>query len=419
MRPIIDIAINQIRAELNARSSLLTLFVIPIVMTIIIGMVSLGPTASGGALLDVSHSTDPADDLAFKYVDLLRGTGKQQSGGKDRYIICDLTNPAEQPTQCKLSGLKAGDDLVAFARQRVEDNVTLAYLAFPEGFSSDLRSGKTINVQLGTKAGLTAAQTLQRDLDAVNTRLSGSLQTARLVTARSNGDAAFFDKVFVAADSVWAKDPIRIDESYSTVTGTAEGTGFAQSAPGIGAMFVLFNAFLLPRTFVQERVQGTLQRLKVAPLSDAQILAGKMLGQFLICLMTFVLMLITGTVFGVRWGDPLVLIVTVILYTLAITGLALAASTLIKTVGQAVGIGLLMSMVLAPLGGAWWPLSISPAWMQTVGKIISPIAWSQEAFSKMIFYGAHLGDVLPSIAALVVFTLVFFAFGLSRYRSQE
>jgi ABC-2 type transport system permease protein len=97
--------------------------------------------------------------------------------------------------------------------------------------------------------------------------------------------------------------------------------------------------------------------------------------------------------------------------------MGLALSTVVKSEAQARGIGLLVTMTLAPLGGAWWPLSIVPPWMQTLGRI-SPIAWSQDAFNKMVFYGGHLADVLPSIGVLLLFAIVFFAFGVTRFRYE-
>ena len=124
-----------------------------------------------------------------------------------------------------------------------------------------------------------------------------------------------------------------------------------------------------------------------------------------------------GTVLGVQWGDWLGVIVVVMVYTLAVTALGLALSVLVRSSGQAVGISLLATMILAPLGGAWWPLSLVPAWMRTIGQI-SPIYWSQQAFSQMIFYGAHLTDVLLPVGILLAFAAVFFGFGVTRFRYE-
>jgi ABC-2 type transport system permease protein len=110
-------------------------------------------------------------------------------------------------------------------------------------------------------------------------------------------------------------------------------------------------------------------------------------------------------------------IVIVLVYTLAVTAMGLALSTIVRTSGQASGLRMLASMTLAPLGGAWWTLSIVPVWMRTIGQI-SPIYWSQDAFTKMIFYGARLSDVLPSVLVLLMFAVVLFAFGVSRFRYE-
>ena len=40
-----------------------------------------------------------------------------------------------------------------------------------------------------------------------------------------------------------------------------------------------------------------------------------------------------------------------------------------RTEGQAVGIGVLATNVLAALGGCWWPIEITPAWMQTLALV--------------------------------------------------
>ena len=49
-------------------------------------------------------------------------------------------------------------------------------------------------------------------------------------------------------------------------------------------------------------------------------------------------------------------------------------------------LAVLLSLTLAPLGGAWWPLEIVPAWMQAIGHV-SPVAWAMDAYRSLTFYG--------------------------------
>jgi ABC-type multidrug transport system permease subunit len=416
MRAIWNIALNQVRVQLSGRAALLGQLIIPIAMMVFLGsaITGSGPT---GQVIDVIRSTDPAGDLADDFVVLLRADAKQQVQGQDRYVICDLAKPAEQPAACNLTGLQPGDE-AAFSKKRLDNSDILASVSIPPNFSADLRAGKPVSLSVAVQGGFANQQLIQQEVDAVKARLDGAVVAARVVTDKvPHSDADFFNKVYDAARSIWAKEPVQIDESYSTVTGTMAGTGFGQSAPGMGAMSILTGALTLGVLFIQERKQWTLQRLMVMPVSRTQILAGKLLGQYLVGVLVFGVMIGAGTILGVRWGDWAGVIVIVLAYALAVTALGLAIATIIRTSGQGQGLSLLMTMVLAPLGGAWWPLSIAPQWMQAIGRI-SPIYWSQDAFTKMIFYGARLGDILPSVGVLLLFSVVLFAFGLSRFRYE-
>ncbi len=416
MRAIWDIALSQVRIQLSERGALITMFVVPVVMMFFLGSAISGGVPTG-QIIDVIRPADPADDLAVDFVALLRADGKKQVQGKDRYVICDLAQPAEQPAQCNVSGLDTVDK-AAFSKKRLDDSTIAASVSIPAHFSVDLRAGKPTSLVVAAQGGVVMEQTIRQEVDAVKARLDGAVLAARVVTDKvPHTDASFTSKVYDAARSIWAKEPVQIDQSYSTVTGTMAGTGFGQTAPGIGAMFVMTGALTLGALFIQERKQWTMQRLMVLPVSRAQILAGKLLGQYLVGVLVFAVMIGIGTALGVKWGDWAGVIVTVLVYTLAVTALGLAIATIIRTSGQGQGLALLMTMVLAPLGGAWWPLSIVPEWMRTIGQI-SPIYWSQDAFTKMIFYGARLGDVLPSIGVLLLLSVVFFAFGVSRFRYE-
>jgi ABC-2 type transport system permease protein len=226
--------------------------------------------------------------------------------------------------------------------------------------------------------------------------------------------------VYTAAETIWASDPVKIDEQTNAVANgaaTSNSNGFGQSAPGMGAMFVLINALGLATLFIEERRAGTLQRLLVLPIPKWTLLAGKLLARYVLCLIVFGVLIGVGSAFGVRWGNWPGVIATMLVYALAATAMALAFSTLVRSQGQAAGIALLLSLTLAPLGGAWWPLDIVPEWMRVVGHI-SPIAWSQDAFQQLVYYNGTLITVLPQLGVLLLFTVAFFVFGITRFKYE-
>jgi ABC-2 type transport system permease protein len=194
------------------------------------------------------------------------------------------------------------------------------------------------------------------------------------------------------------------------------GEGFRQSIPGMASMYVLFTVLPLSAAFIRERKQWTLQRLVTLPISRAQILGGKLLSRFFLGMIQFGVLFGFGLLIGARFGyEVLGLLLLMVAFALCVTALALALTTLLKNEGQAVGISLFMSLTLAPLGGAWWPLDIVPEWMRTIGHV-SPIAWVMDGFRSLIFFNGNLSTIIIPILVLLAMTVLFFVFGVVRFR---
>ncbi|HTY81941.1 MAG TPA: ABC transporter permease, partial [Dehalococcoidales bacterium] len=97
---------------------------------------------------------------------------------------------------------------------------------------------------------------------------------------------------------------------------------------------------------------------------------------------------------------------------------SLMLSTLAKTQRSASSLAVITSLVLAPLGGCWWPLFLYPHWLQNVAKI-TPHAWSTAGFNKLMIYGGGFGSAVPNMIALLVFTVAFALIAIWRFRAAE
>jgi ABC-type multidrug transport system permease subunit len=75
-----------------------------------------------------------------------------------------------------------------------------------------------------------------------------------------------------------------------------------------------------------------------------------------------------------------------------------------------VGIGVLASNVLAALGGCWWPIEVTPDWMQRLALFL-PTGWAMDALHKLVNFGAPPTAVLPHLAVMIAASVV--AAGLS------
>lgn len=197
-------------------------------------------------------------------------------------------------------------------------------------------------------------------------------------------------------------------------------SGFAQAVPGTLVMFTMIVLLTgSATTLVVEREHGLLRRLASSPLSRGSIVLGKWLSRMTLGLVQIGFAMIVGTVlFRVDWGAAAPMVALLLVAWAAFTAsLALLLSNLVRTPGQASGIGVLTSMVLAALGGCWWPIEITPRWMQTLALFL-PSGWTMDAMHKLVNFGYGPSSALPHIAALAVGALVVGAAAVRLFRYQ-
>lgn len=411
MNQVLRIALNDLRATFSQRGVFASLLLVPIAITIVLGFATQSGTPSVYVIDVINRDTGR---YSAQMIDQLR------TEGRDRFVICLLNAPttAVQPDQCSIEAGKVtgADDtaLETYARTRLTDTVSLTTLIFPAAFSSTINAGGSTPLTLVGRGDLNAPQSIRQLVDSALNRLNGSIAAGRAVEQLRAGS---YQKVYDSAAQIWSSDPVKITETTGGKVVDTAGSGFGQSVPGIGSMYILINALAIAQIFFQERQNGVMARMLVMPIKRWQILAGKILGRVVVCLFVFAVLIVVGTLFGTRWGDPLGVVVTAILYTLAVVAIAVTFSTLVRSRSQVASLALLVTFILAPLGGAWWPLSVVPEWMRTLGHL-SPIAWSQDAFSRLIFYRATVIDILPQLGILLLFAVVFFAIGITRFRYE-
>ena len=214
-----------------------------------------------------------------------------------------------------------------------------------------------------------------------------------------------------------------IDREVAVATGGADAqvsSGTNQSSPGSLVNFGLVSLLLSSAiVFVNERVNGTLRRLVTSPISIFTLLTGKIAGPVVMgILQTLLLVGIRQWVFGVAWGrSPLALAVVALSFILAGVSIGIFLSTLVRTSDQAVSIMIGTSMMLAALGGAWWPLEITPRFMQQIGHLL-PSAWAMDGFQSVILRGAGVAEVAQPTLILLGFAVVFFTLGIWRFRYE-
>jgi ABC-2 type transport system permease protein len=169
-------------------------------------------------------------------------------------------------------------------------------------------------------------------------------------------------------------------------------------------------------SLVVERTAGTLQRLAMAPLGRARILAGKALACFLtIVAVTAVLLLLAVVAFGVRPGSYPLLGLGILCNALGFTGLMMVLSVVGRTERAAGGIGWAVLVLLAMIGGGMIPLFVMPPWLQGLASV-SPVKWGILALEGAVWRDFSFQEMLVPCGILVALGLACFAAGARLFR---
>jgi ABC-2 type transport system permease protein len=422
MSKVFSIMLNDLRVFFREPGQIIGLVVIPLILTIGVG-IGNGGLGGGPQQIRIDVIDQDGSAISQQFIDDLRAVNSSLQ-------LCPMDNVDDS---CRL----ANDVTMTVERsnQRVLDDTVEAVIVIPAGFGEKVQNGEPVDVLYRAEQSGTGPSAIEQSVQAVVGRI-GSAQVAAVVGMDVAGQFAplqFRDDADRAAfqDSVYDRATALLDQELGTVAYALSeqnqadaqqviGTqaGFGQSVPGMGSMFVMFTVFGSLFILIRERKNWTLQRLVMMPLTRWQILGGKILMWFVAGMLQFIVVFLIGLALRVNFGDqPLAMLVVMVLFTLCMTALAFAVSTFLKTEQQANSISLLLALTLAPLGGAWWPLDIVPEFMRTIGHL-TPVAWTMDAFQMLIFEQGTLLTILPNLAILAGFTLVFFVIAVRRFRYE-
>jgi len=189
-------------------------------------------------------------------------------------------------------------------------------------------------------------------------------------------------------------------------------SAFEISFPSSILWAVLSCMMTFTLSIVIEQKQGTLLRLRVAPLSKMHILGGKGLACFVSCTGSAAILLVVGvTCLGVRvshWGY---LLAGIAAMAVCFSGLMMLLSVLGRTEQAVGGSGSAIMMAMAMLGGGMIPLIAMPDWMLTVSHI-SPVKWGILALEGAIWRGFNFTEMLLPCGILLAVGFLSFTLGV-------
>ncbi len=349
----------------RAREAWLWTFIMPVIFFYFIGTITGGFAPSTTARESIGVLTPP--DAGFLGDHLVARLGRH-------YDVVRVTDAAE------------------LARHRRR-------LVIPAGFTAQVLAAKPVKIAFTRTGGGLGAE-----YDQIRLQRAVYSVLADLVATATEGGAPT------------AQDLAAIDRKPRALTleVTAAGrrqripTGFEQAVPGTMVMFTLLVLFTSGAvTLAIERNQGILRRMASSAISRGSMVLGKWMGRLALGLVQIAFAMITGSLlFGVHWGPslPAVLVVLTVYAALA-AALGMLLGNFLATEKQVIGIGVLATNAMAALGGCWWPIEITPRWVQGMA-LLFPTGWAMDAMHKLVSFGLGPAAVAPHLAVMTAAALV-------------
>jgi ABC-2 type transport system permease protein len=236
--------------------------------------------------------------------------------------------------------------------------------------------------------------------------------------------------MLLAAGTLWTREIVRFYRQPSRIVGALGspllfwvllGSGLGRSFkaegalesgyleyfyPGTLALIVLFTAIFSTISIIEDRQEGFLQGVLVAPVPRAAIVLGKILGSATLALMQTAIFLLLAPLtyggLGITTVGRLLGIASVIAFGLSGLGFLIA-----WRLNSTQGFHAIMNLFLVPmwmLSGALFPASGATGWIQWL-MWINPLTYGVSAIRSTIYGHVAIGE--PSVGVSLIVMSVF------------
>jgi ABC-2 type transport system permease protein len=397
MKKILAITFRDIRLRFSGFSEWLFFLILPVLFTLIL---------SGGT----GASSDNRVQLAVV---------NQAQTPLSAELIAALEN--SESIRPELMTLENGEN--RFDSRRIS-----ALLIIPAGFEQSVLESGSLTLELRQQPNNLNALVAQRAVQAAISRVGQAVEIARRSLAQAENIRAFsstadrqdyFNEALTSAQSLLDDSPDRIIEIQGNTPDQIEYDPRANSSAGQLITWVFIPLIGLSELFAYERQKGTLRRILTTPTHKATYIFGTIFGQVLIAMAQMTLLVGFGIlVMKLNWGQNIPgLVVMLVTGALAAAALGTMLGTFVKTAAQAQGLSIMLGMVMALMGGCWYPLELFPQVVRNIVKVL-PTTWAMQGLLDLVLRGRGLVDILPEAGVLLGFAAVFFGIGIWRFKYE-
>jgi ABC-2 type transport system permease protein len=191
---------------------------------------------------------------------------------------------------------------------------------------------------------------------------------------------------------------------WTPVVGIKNDTrlGLIQAVAGTAILMLLFSVAGVGTSILEEKENGTINRLLYSPLRGSTILYSKMLFAFFISILQLTAMfLFAWLVLGMDLSVNIPgLILMIIATSFAVSSLGIFLAAVAKTRQQAQNLSTIIILVMSAIGGSMIPLFIMPSILQKIA-LLSVNYWGIQGFYDLFWRVLPLEEILPKILILM------------------
>lgn len=179
--------------------------------------------------------------------------------------------------------------------------------------------------------------------------------------------------------------------------------------PGVVVMILLFTAIFSTVSLIEDRREGFLQSVLVAPVPRSIVVLGKILGGTILAMAQGLVLLVLAPLAGIRLTPAVLGASCLVLVPLAfaLTALSFCIAWRMESTQ---GFHAVMTVFLMPLwllSGAPFPSLGAPSWLRLLIGL-NPVTYGLTAFRRVLYpAGAPIVQGLPSMGLSILVTLVF------------
>ena len=275
------------------------------------------------------------------------------------------------------------------------------------GFQDSLEAGKATAIEL------VYDRSREMEIGSIQKTLISTLMTSTGKIIVTKSIEHFLQEQFPDIDKgisdTILKTAIKDDKNkiaikWTSIVGEKNDTklGLIQAVAGTAILMLLFSVAGVGSSILEEKENGTINRLLYSPLNGSTILYGKMLFAFFISIVQLSTMfLFAGLVFGMDLSINFpALILMIIATAFAVSGIGILLAAIAKTRQQAQNFSTIIILIMSAIGGSMIPLFIMPPILQKIA-LISVNYWGIQGFYDIFWRALPLKAILPKISLLV------------------